>query len=91
MKDLTENLLEFSVRDGVPVVRITDAGRAFLEDKEAGRIVVDPFDAALESCIRKGLMRRVTMTDGNEGIEITELGRQVADAAIEGCDENEDG
>lgn len=73
-------LLEFSIQDGLPVVRITDEGRSFITAVDAGRIVLDPFDAALESCIRKGLMRRV----GEDGIEITELGRQVADAAIEG-------
>ena len=72
--------LEFSKdQDGVHVVRLTDEGRTFVEDQAAGRIVLDPFDVALESCIRKGLMRRVD----EDGIEITELGRQIADAALE--------
>ena len=71
--------LKFSVRDGEPVVRLTDEGRAFVEAKSTGQIILDTFDVALESCIRKGLMRRV----GEDGIEITELGRQVADAALE--------
>jgi hypothetical protein len=76
--------VEFSkTDDGVVVVRLTNEGLALVEDQAAGRIILDPFDKALEGCVRKGLMRIVPLPGGGEGVEITELGRQVANAALE--------